>query len=120
MDKENRQVILNISEIRPTTHSLLKLDKNPYLKEHREYFDRRAVMKYDAKFRELIFKKYKHICPLCKESLHNGEKVELHHIKPIKEGGKYTVSNIQPLHQLCHISITHSETNKKAAINDKN
>ena len=22
-------------------------------------------------------------------------------------GGQYTISNIQPLHQICHISITH-------------
>lgn len=34
------------------------------------------------------------------------EKIEEHHINPVKEGGKYTVSNIKPLHQLCHISIT--------------
>jgi 5-methylcytosine-specific restriction endonuclease McrA len=112
LEKENRMVIVNLSETRIKTHTLLKLDKNPYLKENREYFDRRAVTKYDAKFRELIFKKYKHICPLCKESLHNGENIELHHIIPAKEGGKYTASNIQPLHQLCHISITHKDVKK--------
>jgi len=33
-------------------------------------------------------------------------KIELNHIKPVKEGGKYTVSNRQPLHLLCHICIT--------------
>nr|AYE93292.1 DNA polymerase [Termitomyces sp.]AYE93309.1 DNA polymerase [Termitomyces sp.] len=110
-EKENRQVILNIAETQIKTQPLLKLDKNPYLKEHKEYFDKRAVKKFDAKFRDLILKKYNHICSICNESLHNGENIELHHIKPVKEGGKYTISNIQPLHQLCHISITHA--NKK-------
>jgi RNA-directed DNA polymerase len=106
-DKENKLVILNISETKIKQHPLLKLDKNPYLLEDREYFDRRVIEKNSAKFRELIFKKYKHLCPLCLESLHNGEKVELHHVIPVKEGGKYTVSNIQPLHEMCHKSITH-------------
>nr|AYE93236.1 hypothetical protein C0995_000069 [Termitomyces sp.]AYE93256.1 hypothetical protein C0995_000063 [Termitomyces sp.] len=107
-EKENRQVIQNIAETQIKTQPLLKLDKNPYLKEHKGYFDQRAVKKFDAKFRELILKKYNHICSVCNETLHNGENIELHHIKPVKEGGKYTVSNIQPLHQLCHISITHA------------
>jgi hypothetical protein len=39
----------------------------------------------------------------------NGEKIELHHIKPVKEGGEYSLENIQPLHQICHISITHNK-----------
>jgi len=34
------------------------------------------------------------------------KKIELNHIKPVKEGGKYTVSKRQPLHLLCHICIT--------------
>jgi 5-methylcytosine-specific restriction endonuclease McrA len=68
------------------------------------------IKKSSAKFRETIFKKYNHLCPLCQESLHNGEKVELHHIVAVKEGGKYTLTNIQPLHQLCHISVTHNKT----------
>jgi RNA-directed DNA polymerase len=51
--------------------------------------------------------------------LHNGEKVELHHIKPIKDGGTYAVSNIQPLHQICHISVTHRNKNLKKK-NSKN
>ena len=65
----------------------------------------------DAKFRELIYKKYNHLCPYCLESLHNGEPVELHHIKPVKEGGKYTLDNIQPLHQMCHKNVTYSKSN---------
>ena len=110
--KENREVIINMSEIKTTTHPLLKLDKNPYLAENQSYFEKRMIEKGFAKFREAIYKKYNHICPVCKESLHNGELVELHHIKPVKEGGKYTMSNIQPLHQMCHKSITHSDVNK--------
>jgi len=68
------------------------------------------VKQFDAKFRELILKKHNHLCPICYayERRHNEKKtkIELNHIKPVKEGGKYTVSNRQPLHLLCHICIT--------------
>jgi len=47
--------------------------KNPYLEEHKEYYDKRAVKQFDAKFRELILKKHNHLCPIYYESLHNGE-----------------------------------------------
>jgi RNA-directed DNA polymerase len=65
------------------------------------------IEKSTAKFRDAIYKKYNNLCPLCGESLHNGETIELHHILSIKEGGKYSMNNIQPLHQICHVSITH-------------
>lgn len=54
--KENKLVILNIAEVKPVKHSLLKLDLNPYEIENREYFDRRKIVKCEAKFRELIYK----------------------------------------------------------------
>ena len=110
--KENHEVILNIAEVKPVVHPLLKLSRNPYLLEDKIYFDKRIIEKSSAKFREAIYKKYNHLCPVCQESLHNGENVELHHIIPVKEGGKYTMSNIQPLHQICHQNITHGAANK--------
>lgn len=108
-EEMNRLTIFNISETAIKIHKLLKLDLNPYLLENKSYFQKRIISRNSAKFREAIFKKYNHLCPICGESLHNGEKVELHHIKPVKEGGEYSMSNIQPLHQICHISITHNK-----------
>jgi len=110
-NKENKLIIVNLAEIKPKKHPLLKLDLNPYLIENELYFSRRLITKNSAKFREVIYKKFNHQCPICLDSLHNGEKVELHHIKPVKTGGKYTISNIQPLHQICHNSITHRTKN---------
>jgi 5-methylcytosine-specific restriction endonuclease McrA len=40
-----------------------------------------------------------------------GEAVELHHIKPVKAGGKYKLDNIQPLHRICHQQVTHKDPN---------
>jgi 5-methylcytosine-specific restriction endonuclease McrA len=45
--------------------------------------------------------------------LHGDEPVELHHIIPEKDGGKWSLQNIIPLHQLCHQNITHGNLNNK-------
>jgi predicted restriction endonuclease len=85
----------------------LKLDRNPYIRENLEYFEKRREKLIEAKFRQLVYKIFKQRCPLCNESLHNEEIVELHHINPQKSGGKYSLENIVPLHELCHKQITH-------------
>jgi 5-methylcytosine-specific restriction endonuclease McrA len=85
----------------------LKLDRNPYMKVNIEYFNKRREKLIEAKFRSTIYKIYEHKCPICGESLHNGEDVELHHIVPQKSKGKYSLDNILPLHQICHQQVTH-------------
>jgi len=117
---DNYVTLKNLTEVATYRHPLLKLDKNPYLLENKEYFDKRMIQKTEAKFRSEIYKKYKHVCVNCEISLHNGEFIELHHLIPIKEGGKYTLNNIVPLHRICHQSITHSKTNNEKLINKLN
>lgn len=63
-----------------------------------------------ARFRAAIYKKFNNLCPVCGDSLHNGENIELHHIIERKNKGKYSMKNIQPLHRICHQQITHSST----------
>jgi RNA-directed DNA polymerase len=99
--------IINLGEITIIKITPLKQDRNPYLKKDLEYFQKRKQTLIDAKFRAFMYKKYKHICPVCKESLHNGEPVELHHIVPQQSGGKYSIENILPLHQICHQQVTY-------------
>lgn len=99
--------IINLGEIAMVALRPLKQDKNPYLRENLEYFDKRREKLIEAKFRKAIYKLFKQICPVCEESLHNGEYVELHHIIPRKSRGKYSLENIVPLHQICHRQVTH-------------
>lgn len=101
--------LINLAEISIITIRPLKLDKNPYVKENLEYFNKRKEKLIDAKFRATIYRLYKQLCPNCGESLHNGELVELHHIIPVKAKGKYSIENIVPLHQICHQQITHGD-----------
>jgi RNA-directed DNA polymerase len=99
--------LINLGEISIVMLRPLKLSKNPYLSENLEYFEKRREKLIEAKFRQLVYKLFKQKCPLCNESLHNGESVELHHINPQKSGGKYSLENIVPLHEICHHQITH-------------
>ena len=99
--------ILNLGEITTIILRPLKLDRNPYLKDNMEYFNKRKERTLSAKFKLEVLKKHKNICPVCNESLHNGESVELHHIVPQRLKGKYNLTNIQPLHAMCHRQTTY-------------
>lgn len=102
-----KEKLVNLGEISIIKLRPLKLDKNPYIKENLEYFEKRREKLIEAKFRQTVYKLFKQKCPLCNESLHNGEEVELHHIVPQKSGGKFNLENIIPLHEICHKQITH-------------
>ena len=41
-------------------------------------------------------------CPMCNESLFNGEEIHKHHIIPKNEGGTETYKNLQLVHYFCH------------------
>ena len=41
-------------------------------------------------------------CPMCNESLFNGEEIQKHHILPKDEGGTETYKNLQLVHYFCH------------------
>lgn len=102
-----KEKLVNLGEISIINITPLKLNKNPYIRENSAYYNKRKEKIIDAKFRSTIYKIYKQMCLVCGESLHNGERVELHHIIPVKSKGKYKVENIVPLHQICHQQITH-------------
>lgn len=50
-----------------------------------------------------------HICPVCSDSLYNGEELHKHHIITVKKGGKNTVSNLIALHRDCHRIVHKSD-----------
>jgi 5-methylcytosine-specific restriction endonuclease McrA len=59
-----------------------------------------------------------HKCPICNETLYNGEALEKHHIVAFKDGGTTAFGNLVLLHQPCHKSITHrkNEQDRKLII----
>jgi len=109
---DQKEKIYQINSVTSWSPTLMKEGKNPYNLIDEEYFKERAKKRILARFRSTIYKKNNHICKECGESLYNGEKVELHHIISQKLGGKWTVANIIPLHEICHKKITQNEKKK--------
>lgn len=102
-----KESLFDISKVTHFQLFQIKQDLNPYLKENRQYYEKRRQVRIEAKFRAAIYQKYKHTCPHCEQSLYNKEPIELHHIIPQKMQGTWSLKNIEPLHRICHQSKTH-------------
>ena len=87
----------------------MKTDLNPYLTENKEYFEKKKELRVLSAIRTKLFKKYDNKCVICQQSLLGPEKVEIHHIKPRTEGGSNNISNLMPLHRICHIKVTYDK-----------
>lgn len=57
-----------------------------------------------------IAKRQNYVCPICGDSLFNGENIHKHHMIPKGNGGKDTYSNYQFVHLMCHQQIHHEKT----------
>jgi RNA-directed DNA polymerase len=76
----------------------MKLGVNPYTSAGKAYYDKFKEKGVLSKLRLKVYERYDQKCPICQESLQNGERVELHHIKATHEGGKTVINNLMPLH----------------------
>ena len=43
------------------------------------------------------------LCGICGEPLHEGDDIQIDHIKPLSKGGTDAPDNLQPAHALCNI-----------------
>jgi RNA-directed DNA polymerase len=55
--------------------------------------------------RQRIVRQQRGKCPICRDSLFNGEPLELHHRLPKAKGGKDTYDNLELLHLYCHQQV---------------
>lgn len=80
---------------------------DPTLKEYWQQRQEKDGKKYWAKGSkyELIAKEQNWKCPICNDSLFNGEEIETHHIVPVKEGGSDDKENLIHLHKACHKQV---------------
>ncbi len=103
-DKQSGIYLLRFSWFPIKRHVLVKGRASPDDLSLREYWQKRNTAKAKDLMpsSEKIARKQSGICPVCGESLLNGEELQIHHKKPIKEGGKDTYSNLQLLHLYCH------------------
>lgn len=81
----------------------LLVDKNPYLLEHKSYFERiakaraRLYLDYQAEHSKLL-RTQKGLCPICDSIIMEDQRVEVDHIVPISKGGDDTLKNKRIVH----------------------
>lgn len=54
-----------------------------------------------------------HVCPVCEQSLYNGESLQRHHIIAVELGGSNLLSNLVIVHNYCHQHIHYGSDKEK-------
>jgi len=108
--KKNQEIWVQIASDKvPDDQSLAT---KAYFKDRtRTLFDRKLIDLTTSMNRNLA-KRQGFGCPLCGDSLFNGEELHRHHKIPRSQGGKDTIGNLCLVHRTCHHSI-HYSNNKK-------
>ena len=108
-------ILVNISKDIPIIrHTKVKSVARPDDANYTDYFEKRHKSmgsKRWAKGSKLdkVAKNQNYKCPICNDSLLNGEHLEIHHIVPVVKGGSDDVNNLIHLHKMCHKQVHKSE-----------
>lgn len=96
-------------------HPIVSKRNSPDDPSLREYWEKRKVKRDKSEAQKLnrkrqeIANRQKFRCPVCGESIFNGEPTHIHHINPRKDGGKDDISNLVHVHIFCHHKIHHDK-----------
>ena len=60
-----------------------------------------------TKVQKQIARTQQYVCPVCGDTLANGEVIEEHHHQPRSEGGNDTLANLRLVHIYCHQAVHH-------------
>jgi len=108
-DKRKTKVLLvNIAKDIPIIRYTKVKGNNSFLDpDLEEYWNKRNRDMGKTRFAkgsklERIFNREKGICPICGESISLDEEFELHHTRPVKDGGTNYEENLIFLHKTCH------------------
>ena len=86
-------------------HIMVRYDASPDDPDLRSYWERREARKAEHlptwRQRELA-KRQGGQCSICRDSLHNGEELHVHHVIPQSQGGENAISNLALVHLYCH------------------
>jgi RNA-directed DNA polymerase len=116
-DSYNETYLFKFHWFKIRSYFPVKIDKNPENKQDREYFKSLLVKRGMDRPFNILFRLDKdladsqgHLCPICTENLYDGYNLNIHHITPRSEGGKFVFSNLVIIHYNCHKHI-HSTGN---------
>ncbi|WP_413275716.1 group II intron reverse transcriptase [Floridanema evergladense] len=105
--KEATHILYDISSTPIIRHIKVKGNSSPDDPSLGEYWEQRQNKQgknYWAKGSkyERVAKEQNWKCPICGDSLLNGEQIETHHIVPVRNGGTDDPDNLIHLHKACH------------------
>lgn len=110
--------LLQLKWFKKEEHIMIRNEASPLNPEYDEYFRNLNRMRCNKRnvsmlttFDSQIASKQEYICPVCGDSLFNGEIIHKHHIISRKDGGKDNKSNLIFLHLPCHHTV-HYGTDK--------
>lgn len=112
LDGKTRLYLIKFRDTKIVRHTIVKNNQWPDdpSPESRAYWKAREAGKaanhwanYASRLK--LSEKQYHLCPLCSESLYNGEELHAHHIVPKKDGGLDSYGNLLILHELCHRQV---------------
>jgi RNA-directed DNA polymerase len=108
--KEKSYILYDISKTPIIRHIKVKGQASPDDPKLREYWHNRSIKNGNnywakgSKYEQIAkFQNWK--CPVCGDSLFNGEEIETHHIVPVAEGGLDDLGNLKHLHKACHKQV---------------
>jgi RNA-directed DNA polymerase len=110
------QHLLDISTVKYQFVPTLAKGLNPYLSADRDLLDARAMkiaLGGESGIRKALLIRDNARCLVCGTSLLEGsegsEGAELHHLKPQRDGGDWSLRNLILLHATCHKKVTYDE-----------
>ncbi|NDJ26042.1 hypothetical protein GS682_31580 [Nostoc sp. B(2019)] len=111
-DKQTGKYLLKFSWFKINRHIIVKGKSSPDDPSLTDYWKKRELAKasYHAPSIQKMAQKQSCVCPICGNSLFNGEEIHKHHKIPKIDGGKDTYSNLQLVHLLCHQQIHQGTT----------
>ncbi|MGV0107355.1 Group II intron-encoded protein LtrA [Nostoc sp. DSM 114160] len=106
-NKESNKPLLKFSWFNIQRQVLVKGSSSPDDPELRQYWvdrekDKSKTLEPSS---QKIAKKQNYLCPVCQDSLFNGETIHRHHITPRHKNGKNNLANIEMVHYYCHQQI---------------
>jgi RNA-directed DNA polymerase len=114
-DKHTGGYLLKFAWFPIERHVLVQGTASPDDPARRDYWAKRTAAKTEdlPPIKQRLARAQNHLCPLCGESIHNGEELHEHHIKPRASGGSDGHDNLILVHLYCHQKV-HGATRKTA------
>lgn len=116
-EKKTGEYLLKFQWTRIQRHIIVKTahsPDDPSLKDYWEQRTRKQVTEL-VPSKQKMAKKQNFACPVCNQSLLNGEELHTHHVLPRSDGGQDKYKNLLLVHQDCHTQI-HSGAYRAKAI----